>query len=372
MKRLLVLLVAIAALVGLAAAYLPSDAASVNGTMVSQSTLNTDLSAITGSPGFQCYLYADQVLTGGTTSSMFPVQGVGSPTGTSVATATKNPASVNAGFSRYWLSQLLTNQLVVQLLDRLDLTVTQADLAFGRTSLTAQINGVLSSYQSQTGGSCGGQAAAILASLPANFRAEQVKVQADQDVLLAHEAGYTLDHAGLLHFFTVHRATFHVVCYTVASFSTEADATAARAAAATGTALTASGGTIEGSRCVLGTTLPSSVSSLKAGQVSEPLTTSSTSGYLLVQVTKVEQANFATVKSHVGIAILEAGSARTSALIRAANREAAVTADLRYGRVAPETTSLLPPKSPPAAAVLNPPANQPAAAAASGSGSSGA
>lgn len=375
MKRLLLLLVAVAALVGFAAAYLPSDAGSVNGTTVSQSELNADLSAIAGSSGFQCYLYADQVLTGGTAATMFPVRGVGASGGTPTGTATKDPSSVNAGFSRYWLTQLLTNQVVVQVLDQLHLTVTPADLAFGRTSLSAQIDQVLGAYKSQTGSGCGTiSAAAVLASLPADFRAEQVRVQADQDVLLAHEAGYTLDQAGLLRYFTLHRATFDTVCLSYAAYGTQAQAAAARAAVSAGTAF-GTVGSVRQAGCLLRLTLgqlPSSVTSLGAGQVSPPVATPSGGGYFLFEVTKIGHSTFVVARPRVLLAVLQAGSARASALIRSAERHAVVTADPRYGRVVPRTAALLPPASPPAASVLNPSANLPALTVGGGSGSSAA
>src|SRR5271166_4873963 len=58
MKRLLVLLVVVVAVVAVAAFRIPSDAATVNGTGISQSTLNADLTAIGRSTGYQCLLNA--------------------------------------------------------------------------------------------------------------------------------------------------------------------------------------------------------------------------------------------------------------------------------------------------------------------------
>ncbi len=359
---------AVAALVALAAAYLPSDAGSVNGTTIGQSTLNADLSAIAGSAGFQCYLYADQELNGGTTTGMFPVEGVSETSSASVATATKNPGSINAGFARYWLSQLLTNQLVVQLLAQLHLTVTPADLAFGRTTLSGQMTAALDEFESESGDSCG-TAATILASLPAGFRAEQVQVQANQDVLFAHEAGYSLGTAGLHRYFTAHQVKFETICYDLAPFASESEATAARATLATGTSFTKFA--TASSSCAVRLGLPSSVASLAVGKVSSPVALSG-GEYGLVQITGVKHTSFTVVKVDVEDAVLEAGEARASALVRAASRRAVVTADPRYGRVVPRTTDLLPPLSPPAGSVLNPAVNLPAVSTGGGSGSSGA
>ena len=62
MKRLLVLLVLLVGGLVAAALSVPTNAAVVNGTAISQQQLNSDVSAIAGSPYYQCYLNSEDYL----------------------------------------------------------------------------------------------------------------------------------------------------------------------------------------------------------------------------------------------------------------------------------------------------------------------
>src|SRR5579871_4209843 len=99
MKLLIALLVAIAAAVGVAAYFVPSDATSVNGTAISRESLNTNLAAIAGSASYQCYLQAQLVLSGNTSTEtgLFPVTGAGK------VTKPGSPSTYNNSFVRFWL-----------------------------------------------------------------------------------------------------------------------------------------------------------------------------------------------------------------------------------------------------------------------------
>lgn len=350
MKRFLGLLVVVAAVVAGAAFGVPSEAASVNGAGITQASLNADLSAIAGSTGYQCYLGADLELTGQSTAGLFPVLGAGAATGA--------PTVFRTAFVRYWLSQRMSGELMTQAVAARHLAVGPADLALGRATLAQQIDGVFSTFQSTTGQSCGATAASLLASLPRAFVSEQVRAQATQDVLLAHESGYGLGAASLLRYFSTHRAQFDTICVSYVAFPSESAATLARAAVATGTPL-ASTGTVTPLGCAMRaaiTSLPSSVTTLPVGQVSQPVAGGS-GGYALLEVTSSRKSTFAAARSEVQNAVLAAGSARTTALLRAANRVARVTADPRYGRVVPHTIELAAPQSPRRGVVLNPAAD---------------
>jgi hypothetical protein len=365
-KRLLVLILAVAAVVAVAAFTVPSNAASVNGTSISQQTLNRNLSAIAQSDGFQCYLYASQTLSGEAGAGTFPVEGVGVPAGTT------NPSTFNASFVRYWLSELLNDQLVTQVVAAEHLTVTPADRAIGQVSLTRQIDAVIQSAAS-AGVSCPSTGAAILASLPATFREQLVQVAATQDVLLSHAAGYGLGTAGLTRYYTRHQTDFTKLCFSYVPFTSAAAASAARAKVAAGTSQTkgvaagtplAKVGTVTpigcGIRVDATAELPSGVASLPLGQVSQPVTLGN--GQVgLFMLTSMTTPMFVTVRATVETEVLNAGEKRSTATLRAAARRADVTADPRYGRAAPGAVALLPPASPPPAFVLNPAANVPAA-----------
>ncbi|HEX4083011.1 MAG TPA: hypothetical protein VHX40_08620 [Acidimicrobiales bacterium] len=355
MKRLLVLIVAVGAVVAAAAFTVPSNAGSVNGTPVSQQTLNENLSAIAGSEGFQCYLYAQEALSGTTQSGNFPIEGVGVPAGTT------NPSTFNASFTRYWLSELLNDQLVAGVVADEHLTVTPASRAIGRVVLGQQIDSVIQSAQS-SGINCPATSTAILASLPATFTDQLVQAVAEQDLLLSHAAGYSLATGGLTRYYTVHRTDFTKLCFSYALFTSSADATAARAKVAAGTSFT-SVGTVTPIGCGLRTTatseLPSGVATLPVGQVSQPASLGN-GQYALFEMTSQQAATFVTVRATVETAILAAGEKQAAVTLRAAAKRAQITADPRYGLVQSGTVALLPPASPAGSFVLNPSANQPA------------
>lgn len=354
MKRFLALLVVLAGLVVAAALAMPSNAMTVNGAAVGQQALVSDLSAIAGSDGYQCYLVAELTLQGQGTSGLFPVTGAGSSPST--------PRSYNTTFVRYWLAQLATDELVTQQVAARNLVVSQADLALARTTLSQQTAAVLDEYQRSTGGSCGTTAAGVLASVPATFRNELVQAQAERDLLLVHEAGYALTPASLRRYYAGHRATFDTICVSYVSFDSESAAAAAQAAVASGTPI-AQAGSETPLGCAVSatiTTLPPSVTSLAVGKVSAPLAEGTGTGrYALLTVTKRTATAFPSARTAVEAALLDAGSRRTDALLASANRRATVTADPRYGQVRPRTVALGAPASPPPATLVNPTANLP-------------
>lgn len=366
MKRFLVLLVVVAGLVVAASFQMTAEAASVNGSTVSQQSLDSDLGAIAGSTGYQCYLEAGLALSGQTANGLFPVTGAGSSTAT--------PRSFNTTFVRYWLAQRMTDLLVTQALVARQLTVTPAARRLARANLTQQIDSVLSTYQRQSGSSCGTTGAALLSSLPAPFVAEQVQSQAQHDVLLAHEAGFGLSTAALHRYYTAHRARFDTICVSYVSFTSKSAAAAAQASIAAGTPITQTG-TVTPLGCAVQatiTTLPGSVTSLPTGHVSPPLAEGTATGrYALLTVTKRTATAYASARTAVEAALLTAGERRTSAVLAVANRRAVVTADPRYGTVRPHTVALAAPASPPVQSLLNPTAALPTAAPAGSTAPSG-
>jgi len=364
-KRFGVLLVVVAAVVAAAAFNVPAQAASVNGVAITQSSLNADLAAIAGSTPYQCFLSADLQLTGQLSGGLPVVAGAGAATGSS--------GVYDTDFVRYWLSQRMSFALEAQAVAARHLHVDSRALALGRVTLLQQISQVFSTYQSDTGGSCGAAPSALLSALPGPFVAEQVRAQADQDVLLAHEAGYTLSTSSLARYLAAHATEFDRVCVSGVAFTSQSAATQARAAVAAGASL-ASTGKVSPVGCALRISFPSSltqVATLPVGQVSQPVAEGTGGPYVLLVVTSVTPSSFATARSAVQDAVLSAGSARTTSLLRAANARARVTVDPRYGRVTPHTILVSPPQSPPASSLLNPsavtPSPQPAATPSSAS-----
>ena len=79
MKWLLALLVIFAGVVAWAALAVPTNAAVVNGSAISQASLNADIHAIAGSAEYQCYLNSEAYLSSnGSQVGLPPVTGAGS------------------------------------------------------------------------------------------------------------------------------------------------------------------------------------------------------------------------------------------------------------------------------------------------------
>jgi hypothetical protein len=357
MKLLVALLVAVAAAVGLAAYFVPTNAANVNGTAISRQSLNTDLQAIAGSPAYQCYLEAQLELAGQDASVLFPVTGAGKTTGKGT------PPTYNNGFVRFWLSQMSDDILVTQMLDARDVSVTPADLAFGRESLTRQITVVLGQLESQSGATCGVTATGLLGSLPKSFVDEQVRSQASQDLLAAHLAGFSLSTASLERYYHLHASEFDTECISYVGYDSKDAAAAARSQIEGGTPI-ATTGTVTQIGCgpeVAITSLPPTVVKLPVGSLSQPLSEGTGAKYALLFVTARNPTPFDKARTTVAQVLLDAGSTRTEAVLKVAGARADVTADPRYGRVRPATVNLAAPVSPSIAQVPDPWANLPPA-----------
>src|SRR5271154_5611660 len=96
---------------GLAAAafLIPSDAASVNGTSISQQDLNSDVNAIADSAAYQCYLNSQAYLSSQGSQQLPPVVGAG--TG---QYAGDHPTATSS-FTANYLETKIGHQLILQL-----------------------------------------------------------------------------------------------------------------------------------------------------------------------------------------------------------------------------------------------------------------
>ena len=136
MKRLLVLLIVLAGGLVAAALAIPTNAAKVNGTSISQQTLNSDVSAIAGSVSYQCYLNSQAYLASSGSQQLPPVDGAGNQAGGGNPTA-------NSAFVATYLDTEIGHQLVLQLAADHHVSVTPAQLADARTNLAGQITAVM-------------------------------------------------------------------------------------------------------------------------------------------------------------------------------------------------------------------------------------
>ena len=238
MKRLILLLVLLAGGLAWAALAVPTNAAVVNGTTISQQQLNSDVSAIAASDDYQCYLNSQQYLESNGESALPPVTGAG--TGQDDST---NLTATTAFVSTY-LDTDIGDTIILQLGAEHHVTVSQADLDSARQNFEAHISGVMQEVGQTAEGenpkfSCGltGSSlsgAQVLATMPASFVDQQVHVYATAAVLQEDLAGIGASNADLQRYFSEHESEFDTACFTVGVYSTEQAAQEAAAAVAFG------------------------------------------------------------------------------------------------------------------------------------------
>lgn len=390
MKRLIVLLIVLGGGLAAAAFAVPTNAAVVDGSSISQQTLNADVSAIAGSPDYQCYLNSQEYLSSQGQQQLPPVVGAG--TGQNSG---QHPTATSA-FTANYLDTEIGHQLIIEMADARGVTVTDADLSEARKNLTAQISSVMSeilqtaqgqnpAYScSVTGRPLTGEE--VLSTMPTSFVDEQVQFIATATALQEDFAGVGSTTADLERYYAAHQSQFDTVCFDAAIFSSEDAASTAAAGVDFGTPFaqaTASAvqqGTIPcGSVSGIAAQIPASVSDLDTvaiGKASKPIavgTSQSGSGqeFLVVSPTKRTPTAFGSVKAEVAAAVEQAGSKATSAALTVKERHASVSVDPRYGTWVPATASVFVPFVPARTDVLNPTANAAAATPASASPFSG-
>jgi len=380
-KRLLVLLLVLAGGLVAAALAIPTNAANVNGTTISQQTLNADVSAIAGSVAYQCYLNSQAYLASSGAQQLPPVAGAGNQAGGGDPTA-------NSAFVATYLDTEIGHQLVLQLAATHHVAVTPAQLADARTNLAGQITAVMTQILQTAEGqnprySCTvtGQAltgAEVLSTMPASFVDQQVQFVATASALQEDLARIGSSDADLEGYYARHRAEFDTTCFTAASFSTLTAAQEAAAQVAFGTpfAQVAAKATQAGNlQCAplvdITAQLPATaeLGGLAVGAVSVPVNVNG--AYYLLELTKRTPTPYAQVKAAVSQAVQQVGAKATQTAITAAERHATVKVDPRYGIWVPVTANVFTPLTPNSSDVLNASANQPGVTAAAASPSNG-
>jgi len=382
-KRLLVLLIVLAGGVAAAALTVPTNAAEVNGTSISQASLNSDVSAIDGSAYYQCYLNSQAYLSSSGGEQLPPVTGAGK----GQDGAGDHPTATSAFVATY-LDTEVGHQLVLQLADARHVTVTPAQLTDARASLSGQISQVMSEVLQTAQGqnvhySCSvtGQPLTgeeVLSTVPASFVDQQVQFVATASALQEDLAGVGSSATDLEGYFLRHQAEFDTACWTVGVYSSQSAAQASAAEVAFGTPFSqvAAKATQGGPQTcemlpIIASELPSTfnVASLPTGTVSAPIDDNGT--YLLVQITSRTPTSYAKAAPVVAEVVQEEGAKATQAAITAAERHSSVSIDPRYGVWLPEQATVFRPLTPATSDVLNPSANEAAVTSASASASSG-
>lgn len=368
MKRLLALLVAVAAAVALAGVYLPSNAATVGATSISRQSLDSDLSAIAGSPDYTCFLSEERQLASG---RALPFLGAGSPTA--------KGGVYDAAFVDDWLGSMITDEVTAHVLARRGLRVTAADLSVARGVLVRRMTEVLDEYARDAESStplCGGTGQAVLSSLPGWFVSLQTRAEANEDLLDAHAAGAGLSSGAIAAYFRGHRRAFDRDCLDVVLVTTKGAASkvekalahgvsfADEAQAASTTQTSAADGGSIGCGLLDGTFLSTAVAKLPVGGVTPPV--EGDGGYWVVRLASRSEVSLGSVRSTVVTAVIQTGQPRADMELTSELRSSNVGIDPRYGTASGDRLTLVTASpSPPAGAELSPSSNLPTLTAAS-------
>ncbi|MGP0030558.1 MAG: peptidyl-prolyl cis-trans isomerase [Acidimicrobiales bacterium] len=365
MKRFVLLLVVLAGGLAWAALAIPTDAAKVNGTSISQSQLNSDVTAIAGSPDYQCYLNAQEYADTNGQEELPPVNGAGQASG-----GGSHPTATTAFTSQY-LGTEIGHQIISDQAAKRGLHITSKDIKTAKAQLADEITQTMSEVSEDLSvirGCTAGTALTgpeVLATLPPSFVDSLAQFNATVGVLEETLSGDDTT-AGLLKFYEANRSDFDTACFTVAGYSSQSAAQAALAKVDAGTpfsqvAAAVSGGGPQGCDVLYGIAaqLPSAdLPALKIGEVSAPI--SANGSYLLVQITSRTPTSFAKAESSVREAAAQTGANEARALLDASEQHALIAVNPRYGTWVAAEAQILVPNVPPIPDTLNPLANEPA------------
>jgi len=197
-KKLLGLVLAIALVVTATVTLFPakpSNAATVNGTAITTTSLNEDLKAISNNDGYTCY-----VTTAASQASGASLVGIDGAT----------PRTFNTSFAAYWLSERISGLAAEQYVAEHDLKISDADLATATKDLAASISDAAIPSASNPS-ACPYNGAQVLAQMPKWFVAEQVKVQAAHEAILREVNSLSPAEAGKA-YFAAHPEAFDTIC----------------------------------------------------------------------------------------------------------------------------------------------------------------
>jgi hypothetical protein len=376
-KRFIVALIIAAGGLAAAAFAIPKNAATVNGTAVTQSQLNADVTAIAKSPDYQCYLNAQAYLESSGQQITAPLVGAGQSTD-----STSYPTATTAFVAPYVATKI--NQVMVDnLATARGLTVTSQEITAAQAEQSGQITETMSQAAQHTQSpsiTCGSAVPltgkVVLASMPGWFNQQTATSNATAGVLENSLSGANTT-AGLMQYFNAHRALFDTACFSDAEYSSQTDAAAAAQKVAAGTpfaqvaAAAATGSGPQGCQNLYGiaTQLASVIdlNTLKTNTVSPPISVGGT--YLLLQITSRTPSSFAKAEPSVREALGQVGATAAGRLLVAAEKRTSITVDPRYGTWKAPQGEVALPTTPPVKDVCNPAANLPATASAAATSS---
>jgi hypothetical protein len=364
-KRFLIVLVLLAGGLTWAALGVPTNAATVNGTTISQSHLDSDLSAIAKSPEYQCYLAAQEFQ--GTEGQALPppLSGAGQ------TEAGGTHSIVTTAFASQYLNAQIGQQVLFSLAAKRGIHATAKQVSAAEGRLRSQFEKVMkvaAQYQADISACPPGltlTGKAVVDSMPSSFLDETARY--DATGLLLINAALPSTTAYQMQYFDAHRSNFATVCFTVAEYSSESDAAMGYQQAAAGTPfaqVAESAGTGSGPQgCQdlygIAEELSSVVNllTLKDNVVTQPLSIGG--AYLLLEITSRTPAKFAAVQTAVRDAVAGEANTVVEKSLQKSNSQANVSVNPRYGRWDPSSAEVAVPSTPSVGDVFNAVANDP-------------
>ncbi len=293
-------------------------AAVVNGTVITQSALNSELAAIAGNKSDVASIEAGATSNG---AASLTITGPG-------------PGTYGATFASEVLRQEILYVLIQQELVKHHVTVTSYDMTAARADVPGALQG-------------SGQTAVALNDFPRAYQNLLTQRQADLEALEADLAGQTLTQASVAGYYATHAGEFYEACASrievasaLAALGVEADLAkgtsfAAEAAAkSTDTQTSSQGGQLG---CGSGLQFTSSFGSAFSQAVATtPIGKPSAAvpgpnGYDIVEVSQRQPLPLDTAYSQIRQQLTSAGSTALESLLSADVARAAVTVDARYG-----------------------------------------
>jgi hypothetical protein len=368
-KRLLILLIVLAGGLAWASLSVPTNAASVNGSTISQSALASDVNAVAHSKLYDCFLNGEQLIATQGQDSVPDVDGAG-------LQSTDGPyTAVNTAFVSTFLNTEIGHDIVFQLAATRHLKATAGQLATARTELNNQVTSVLQELEENQiacpGATSSTTGADVLSTMPHAFVNDLVDFDATISLLEEDLSGVGSSTADLQRYFYEHNGEFENACFTVATYTSLADAQAAIAKVNAGTPFatvaTAAGGGPQGCyiRYSIGSELPAGngIDTLAVNTPSAAITEGTS--YLVIEITKLTQTPFSTALAEVHSAVQSAGSVKARDVVTEAEQRATVAVDPRDGNWIPKDVAVVPPTEPDQLDVLNATANRAAVASTS-------
>jgi parvulin-like peptidyl-prolyl isomerase len=316
---------AAAVAIGTSACHLSPYAAIVNGQVISQQQLDSELQAIQHNRA-----YAQRLQSQG-----LPIQGQGQD-------------SFDTRFADAVLNQDILFTLIQQAVSHRHVPITSSDLRSARADL-------ISSY--------GG--AAAFDAFPPSYRDQLVRDSAEVTALEASLGKVSVSSGSLHRYYRSHRSQFRTVCVSVVLVPTMVRAQQAERALRQGISfskvsrnfsvdpyLRANGGAIgcalpQQFSSRLGSRLGHALASLGRGQVTAPIHIQP--GWVVATVTSSKALPFAQAGPAIRASLLQGSTSRVSAYLETLTRRATVTVDPRYGsfKAKGAASSVQPPRLPP-------------------------